>query len=185
MNTLKPCYRPARSIPHTGFILIELKFAVAIIGILAAMALPAYQDDVIRAQVAEGFTLARALQRAVADYYGHQGVFPVDNDQAGLPSPDPWAGQYVERIEVRPGALQIPLSSAAAGARRNTMSPATAGAGPAVSFTPLIRSMSEARILANGANSALWATTRLVVLIDRLPVPGVRDFGCGRSAGAA
>ena len=113
MNTLKPCYRPARSIPHTGFILIELKFAVAIIGILAAMALPAYQDDVIRAQVAEGFTLARALQRAVADYYGHQGVFPVDNDQAGLPSPDPWAGQYVERIEVRPGALQITFSPAA------------------------------------------------------------------------
>lgn len=110
MNPRKPGDHPARPRPPTGFILIELMFVVAIIGILAAMAIPPYQDYVYRARVAEGFTLVSPLQRAVADYYGHQGVLPIDNAQAGVPPPDQWAGQYVERIEVCHGALHITYS---------------------------------------------------------------------------
>ena len=112
MNTRIPHLIPVRRPRRAGFIMIELLFAVAIIGILAAMSLPPYQDYVTRAKLAEGFTLAGALQRSVADYYGHQGAFPTDHQQAGLPPPDHWAGQYVERIEVSHGALHITFSPA-------------------------------------------------------------------------
>ena len=60
-----------------GFTLIELMIVVAIIGILAAIAIPAYQDYTIRAQVTEGINLADAVKVAVADYYTQNGVFPA------------------------------------------------------------------------------------------------------------
>jgi type IV pilus assembly protein PilA len=68
-----------------GFTLIELMIVVAIIGILAAIAIPAYQDYTIRAQVTEGINLADAVKVAVADYYTQNGIFPV----AGLTSAAP------------------------------------------------------------------------------------------------
>lgn len=72
------------------------------------MAIPPYKNYVYQARLAEGFTIASALQRSVADYYGHQGDLPAaDNQQAGLLPPDYFAGQNVERIEVRNGALHI------------------------------------------------------------------------------
>ncbi|HKC15418.1 MAG TPA: pilin [Steroidobacteraceae bacterium] len=60
-----------------GFTLIELMIVVAIIGILAAIAIPAYQDYTIRAQVTEGINLADAVKVAVADYYTQNGAFPA------------------------------------------------------------------------------------------------------------
>jgi type IV pilus assembly protein PilA len=68
-----------------GFTLIELMIVVAIIGILAAIAIPAYQDYTIRAQVTEGLNLADAVKVAVADYYTQNGVFPA----AGLTTAPP------------------------------------------------------------------------------------------------
>ena len=59
-----------------GFTLIELMITVAIVGILAAVALPAYQNYTIRAQVSEGFTLSGGVQAAVAENYAQTGVFP-------------------------------------------------------------------------------------------------------------
>src|ERR1700729_4551987 len=60
-----------------GFTLIELMIVVAIIGILAAIAIPAYQDYTIRAQVTEGATLADGVKVAMQDYYAQHGSWPT------------------------------------------------------------------------------------------------------------
>ena len=65
-----------------GFTLIELMIVVAIIGILASVALPAYQDYTIRAQLAESLTMASSLKVAVADYFAASGAFPATNQAA-------------------------------------------------------------------------------------------------------
>lgn len=61
-----------------GFTLIELMITVAIIGILAAVALPAYQDYTIRAQVSEAFSISGGVQTAVAEFYAQRGTWPAD-----------------------------------------------------------------------------------------------------------
>lgn len=67
-----------------GFTLIELMIVVAIIGILAAVAIPAYQDYTIRARVTEGIGFAAAAKTSVAEYYISQGEMPVDATEAGF-----------------------------------------------------------------------------------------------------
>jgi type IV pilus assembly protein PilA len=62
-----------------GFTLIELMIVVAIIGILAAIAIPAYQDYTIRAQVSEGMSLASGARTAVSEAYQSTGNWPADN----------------------------------------------------------------------------------------------------------
>jgi type IV pilus assembly protein PilA len=87
---------------HKGFTLIELMIVVAIIGILAAIAIPQYQNYVARAQVAEAFSLASGAKTAVAEHYMTTGSFPDDNEAAGLASAI--TGKYVESVVVYPNS---------------------------------------------------------------------------------
>ncbi|MDX1403160.1 MAG: pilin [Woeseiaceae bacterium] len=83
-----------------GFTLIELMIVIAIIGILAAIAIPAYQDYTIRAQVSEGLNLTGACKAAVTEYYQDQGAFPGDNKTAGLEDKAKIKGKYTTQVEV-------------------------------------------------------------------------------------
>jgi type IV pilus assembly protein PilA len=88
-----------------GFTLIELMIVVAIIGILAAIALPAYQDYTIRSQVSEGPSLSEGLKTAVADYYASNGDWPATEADLGYTSAV--SGTYVSGITVLAGAINI------------------------------------------------------------------------------
>jgi type IV pilus assembly protein PilA len=84
---------------HKGFTLIELMIVVAIIGILAAIAIPQYQNYVARAQVAEGLVLASGGKIAIAEYFNTNGDFPADNATAGLSDAEDISGKYVFSVE--------------------------------------------------------------------------------------
>jgi type IV pilus assembly protein PilA len=91
-----------------GFTLIELMIVVAIIGILAAIAIPAYQDYTIRAQVSEGLSLTGGAKAAVAEYYMDQGVYPTTNVLAGLEAPVNIADKYVTSVTIgAAGAITV------------------------------------------------------------------------------
>jgi len=82
-----------------GFTLIELMIVVAIIAILAAIALPAYQDYLIRSQVSEGAVLADGSKTAIAEFYSNKGVFPANQASAGLPLITDISGKYVTQVD--------------------------------------------------------------------------------------
>ena len=83
-----------------GFTLIELMIVIAIIGILAAIAIPAYQDYIVRSKISEGLNMAGAAKLAVAETYDSSGVFPDNNGEAGLPTAGSITGSYVASIAV-------------------------------------------------------------------------------------
>jgi type IV pilus assembly protein PilA len=90
-----------------GFTLIELMIVVAIIGILAAIAIPSYQSYIIRGQVAEGLNLSSAAQASVAEFIMENGVWPADNDEAGLPVGTSIRGDYTEQVTVEDNVIVI------------------------------------------------------------------------------
>ena len=88
-----------------GFTLIELMIVVAIIGILAAFAIPAYLDYAVRAQVGEGLNLSSGAKTSVSEYYQDRGVFPNNNVMAGLDAPTNIVGKFVTQVEVTGAGL--------------------------------------------------------------------------------
>jgi type IV pilus assembly protein PilA len=91
-----------------GFTLIELMIVVAIIGILAAIAIPAYQDYTIRSQVTEGLTLASDIKAGIAEYLAQTGSWPSNLTDVGLGSAaTAKQSRYVAQIDVVTGTIQV------------------------------------------------------------------------------
>jgi type IV pilus assembly protein PilA len=100
-----------------GFTLIELMIVVAIIGILAAIAIPAYQDYTIRSQVTEGMNLAGAIKAAVAERYAQTGLWPTTLTQLGIVDAGnvetPPTGKYVSKVDLQNNAGTIVITYSA------------------------------------------------------------------------
>ncbi|HID8601766.1 TPA: pilin [Neisseria meningitidis] len=94
-----------------GFTLIELMIVIAIVGILAAVALPAYQDYTARAQVSEAILLAEGQKSAVTEYYLNHGEWPKNNTSAGVASSSTIKGKYVKEVTVANGVITATMLS--------------------------------------------------------------------------
>ncbi|MBK8640437.1 MAG: pilin [Chromatiaceae bacterium] len=112
---------------QSGFTLIELMIVVAIIGILAAIAIPAYQDYTKRTHVSEGMVLGDGVKTAIAEFYADVGHFPSNNASAGLATAASISGNAVTSVTVVDGAATILYNDKVESGNAIVLSPFNAG----------------------------------------------------------
>jgi len=141
-----------------GFTLIELMIVVAIIGILAAIAIPAYQDYTIRSQVSEGLNLSAAAKAAIAETYLNTGQAPADRGEAGMSDTiTDTQGKYVASLTVNGGVIEVRYGNDAN----------TAIDGQVLAITPLV----------TGDDSITWVCGRATVTSDGGTAPALMTGG--------
>jgi len=120
-----------------GFTLIELMIVIAIIAILAAIALPAYQDYLIRSQVAEAATLLDGTKTSTTEYFQNKGVFPPTNASAGLATAASISGTYVTSVTTVDGVTTAVMgnkANAAVSGKELALSAITAAGAGSVQY---------------------------------------------------
>ncbi len=137
-----------------GFTLVELLIVVGIIGILASMAVPAYLDHSIRAQVGQGIKLVSGAKIAVTEYYQDRGAYPADNATAGLEAAANITGKYVTQVAVTgAGLIEVTFGNDVNFNLLNAV----------LTFTPV-----------DNAGSITWACAGDATLVDKWLPPSCR-----------